>query len=198
MATSVVPRGKVEVYDRNIQQMPVGWTVDEHGYDAQNPAHVLKNLAERIGGGILPLGGRGELYSGHKGYGLAFMVDILTGVLSGAAYGPDVHNLKRPMPDGQLATPDVGHFFLAMDVSRFMPLETFEDRLDDLIDRLKDSKKALDQEAIFFHGEQSWARTRAHEEHGIPMAENVMCTLVDIAKACDHPPPTVQPDRQAA
>ncbi len=197
MATSVVPRGKVEVYDRNRKQMPDGWTVDPHGYDATNPGEVLKNLSERLGGGILPLGGRGKDFSGHKGYGLAFMVDILSGILSGAAYGPGVHNLKREVPPGEIAAPDVGHFFLAIDIRRFMDLDAFKARLDRLMDTVKASRRALDQEEIYIHGEQSWARTQEHERYGIPLAQNVMCALMDIARGAGVADPVLQPDRAA-
>jgi LDH2 family malate/lactate/ureidoglycolate dehydrogenase len=193
----VVPRGKLEVYDRNRKQMPEGWTVDEQGYDCQNPGQVLRNLVERLGGGILPLGGRGTDFSGHKGYGLALMVDILTGVLSGAAFGPEVSNLKRPVGPGQKAAPNVGHFFMALDISRFLDLGAFQDRLDDLMDTIKGSRKALDQAEIFIHGEKSWAKKREYESLGIPMARNVMCALETIARACGQPPPILQADQAA-
>lgn len=198
MATSVVPRGKLEVYDRNRKQMPDGWTVDENGYDCRNPGQVLKNLMERLGGGILPLGGRGEEFSGYKGYGLALMVDILSGVLSGAAYGPGVHNLKRPVRPGEKAAPNVGHFFLAIDAARFMDIAAFEARLDDLMDTIKGSRKALDQDEIYIHGERSWARTQTYREQGIPLAHNVLCALEKIAKGCGQPAPPMQPDRAPA
>jgi LDH2 family malate/lactate/ureidoglycolate dehydrogenase len=133
MATSVVPRGKLEVYDRNRKQMPNGWAVNANGYDTHDPGLVLHNLLGRVGGGILPLGGRGEQFSGYKGYGLALMVDVLTGVLSGAAYGPDVDNVHRQTAAGEKPAPRVGHFFQALDVSRFMPLEEFRRRMADLL-----------------------------------------------------------------
>jgi LDH2 family malate/lactate/ureidoglycolate dehydrogenase len=197
MATSVVPRGKLEVYDRNRQQMPAGWTVDAQGYDCENPGHVLRLLTERLGGGILPLGGRGTEFSGHKGYGLSFLVDILAGVLSGAAFGRGVHHLKREVPEGEIAAPNVGHFFMAIDIARFMELDTFTARLDDLMDEVKGSRPALDQGEIYIHGEQSWQRSRDHERLGIPLARNVMCALEEIARECGQPPPRMQPDPTA-
>lgn len=193
MATSVVPRGKIEVYDRNLHQMPVGWAVDENGYDCQNPGQVLKNLVERIGGGILPLGGRGEEYSGHKGYGLAFLVDILSGVLSDAAYGPDVDDVHGKPEAGKTAFPNVGHFFLAIDIARFMPLHRFVVRLDDYIARLKASRKAFDQQTVFIHGEKEFARAQVHLEVGVPLAQNVLDTLLKIAAAAEIAPPQLLP-----
>lgn len=192
MATSVVPRGKLEVYDRNRRQMPVGWAVDETGYDSRNPGQILRNMVERLGGGILPLGGRGEVFSGHKGYGLALMVDVLCGVLAGSAFGLDVDNLSRPTAPGETAAPRVGHFFLALDVARFMPLEEFRARMSGLFDMLRNSRKALDAARIYIHGEKEQIRTELHERSGIPIAENVFAALRKIAAECAiAPPPTV-------
>src|SRR2546422_4562214 len=87
MATSTVPRGKVEVYNRLGQPMPHGWAVDETGRSSTDPARVLNALAKPLGGGLLPLGGEGEAPSGHKRYRLAPMGCALPGRLSGAATG---------------------------------------------------------------------------------------------------------------
>ena len=197
MATSVVPRGKLEVYDRNKKQMPTGWTVDELGYDCQNPGQVLKNMVERLGGGILPLGGRGEEFSGYKGYGLSLLVDILSGVLSGSAYGPNVHNLKREAKPGEVVAPNVGHFFLVLDVARFMPLDVFEQRLDTYFDTIQNSRKALDQERIYIHGEKEYAIHQIHQDVGIALAENVFKTLVKIGAEVGVPAPALARDALA-
>lgn len=191
-ATSVVPRGKLEVYDRNRTQMPTGWAIDHDGYDALNPGLVLKNLLERAGGGILPLGGRGELYSGYKGYGLALMVDVLCGVLSGAAYGPFVYDMKRNEAQTGTAAPNVGHFFLAMDVQRFMPIDAFEERMTEYIQVIKGSEKALDQDRIWVHGEKEFEKSACNAKCGIPIAQNVYDNLVTIAEQCGHPAPVIR------
>ncbi len=195
MATSVVPRGKLEVYDRNRRQMPVGWAVDEKGYDSKNAGHVLANLLSRAGGGILPLGGRGEEFGGHKGYGLALMVDVLCGVLSGAAFATDVDNVRGPSVPGQVRAPRVGHFFLALDVKRFMPLEEFRDRLASLFAMLKASRKALDKSEIYIHGEKEQVRARLHERAGVPLSENVLDALRKIAAEFQVPPPATVAER---
>ncbi len=201
MATSVVPRGKLEVYDRNRKQMPTGWAVDEHGYDSKNPGLVLANLLKRAGGGILPLGGRGEEFSGHKGYGLALMVDVLCGVLSGSAFGLDVSNLQRTPRPGETVAPRVGHFFLAMDIAPFMPVAEFRERLAELARMLKDSPKALDRSTIYIHGEKEQTRAGLHERSGIPLASNVLDSLRKIGADCGLPGPVTVADhlqRQAA
>ncbi|MCU0665129.1 MAG: Ldh family oxidoreductase [Myxococcota bacterium] len=197
MATSVVPRGKLEVYDRNTKQMPMGWAVDENGYDCQNPGHVLRNLVQRAGGGILPLGGRGEEFSGHKGYGLAAMVDILCGVLSGSAFGPQVDDVHGSTAHGKAQKPNVGHFFAALDIARFMPEPTFRARMDSFVEMLKSSPKALDASTIFIHGEKEHLRTQLHLQGGIPLATNVLDALRTIADRCGAPHPVTLADRQA-
>jgi L-2-hydroxycarboxylate dehydrogenase (NAD+) len=195
MATSVVPRGKLEVADRNRKQIPVGWAVDEKGFDSRNPGQVLANMLARSGGGILPLGGRGEVFSGHKGYGLALLVDVLCGVLSGSAFGSDVDNLEKPAGPTGIAAPRVGHFFMAIDIARFMPVEEFRQRLAALFSMLKGSKKALDQAVIYVHGEKEHIRSLLHERVGIPITQNVFDTLRRIAEECGIEPPVTVADR---
>ncbi len=81
MATSVVPGGRIAIYDRLGKPLPLGWALDEKDRPTTETHQALINLAEHAGGGLLPLGGEGELLGGHKGYGLALMVDILSGAL---------------------------------------------------------------------------------------------------------------------
>ena len=161
MATSVVPRGKLEVYERQKKLIPLGWAVDTTGRGTSDPHTVLDALSKRLGGGILPLGGEGEEHSGHKGYGLALMVDVLSGVLSGSATGLGVDVVK--------AKPNVGHFFMAIDPSAFRPLGEFKRDMDRLARELKDSPKAEGQSRIYVHGEKSSARTEKYRREGIPL-----------------------------
>ena len=166
MATSVVPRGKLEVYDRLKKKMPLGWAVDTTGRGTTDPRTVLDSLSKRLDGGILPLGGEGEEHSGHKGYGLAIMVDVLCGVLSGSATGLGV--------DVDKAKPDVGHFFMALDPAAFRPLQEFKRDMDRLSRELKDAPKAEGQSRIYVHGEKSYARTERYRREGIPLGAEVI------------------------
>jgi len=172
MATSTVPRGKVEVYNRLGQPMPHGWAVDETGRSSTDPARVLNALAKRLGGGLLPLGGEGEELGGHKGYGLALMVDVLCGVLSGAATGLQVYAEEKK--------PNVGHFFMALDPTAFRPLDEFRRDMDRLARELKDSPKAQGQDRIYVHGEKSFARTEKFRKEGIPLDPKVVDGLKKI------------------
>lgn len=179
MATSVVPRGKLEVYDRLGKTMPEGWAVDATGKVTTNATDVLKNMLSRAGGGILPLGGEGELYSGYKGYGMALMVDILTGVLSGGAYA-DLVDSKGPKGEGRPAA--VSHFFMALKIENFIDLETFCEKMDDLIDRLKSSARAEGQPRIYIHGEKEYELFEKHKRDGVPLDDKTYQTLQKIGQ----------------
>lgn len=179
MATSVVPRGKLEVYNREGKTMPDGWCVDEKGKACSDPAKVLNNMSNRIGGGILPLGGEGELFSGYKGYGLALIVDILCGVLSGGAYSDLVYGEGK---EGKGEPPNVGHFFMALKIENFVDFDTFTSKMDDLLDRIKKSAKAEGENRIYIHGEKEYEKVEKYQKEGIPLQEKVYETLQNIAK----------------
>ncbi len=166
LATSVVPSGKLEVYNRLGKKIPLGWATDEIGKSTDDPTRVLTNLYRGHGeGGILPLGGEGEIHGGHKGYGLATMVEIFCGVLSGANMLRDVSFKKG----GKASHPRVGHFFMALDPSYFIEIDTFKARMDDVIQRLKASEKAEGQKRIFVHGEKEFEEEERRRSNGIPL-----------------------------
>ena len=181
MATSVVPRGKLEVYNRQGKSMPLGWAVDKTGRGTGDAHSVLDALSKRLGGGILPLGGEGEEHSGHKGYGLALMVDVLSGVLSGSATGLGVDVNKEK--------PDVGHFFMALDPAAFRPLEEFKRDMDRLARELKDSPKAESQSRIYVHGEKSYARMEKYRREGVPLGPKVVESMKQVGTEIGVPWP---------
>ncbi len=175
LATSVVPSGKLEVYDRLGKAIPEGWATDESGVSTTNPTHVLTNLYRGLGeGGIFPLGGEGELHGGHKGYGLATMVEVLCGVMSGANMLRDVTFRKN----GNTNQPRVGHFFMALDPSLFIDIEQFKARMDDIITRLKGAEKAEGQSRIFVHGEKEFDEHNRRVREGIPIDERTADILM--------------------
>jgi L-2-hydroxycarboxylate dehydrogenase (NAD+) len=178
MATSVVPRGKLEVYNRDEKPLPEGWAVDSTGQVTTDASEVLNNMTNRAGGGILPLGGDGELFSGYKGYGMAMIVDILSGVLSGGAYANIVNSKK----DGKPAPANVSHFFMALKIENFVDIKTFKASMDDFIDRIKESQKADGQNRIFIHGEKEFENYDQHKQSGIPLQDKVYQTLKAIGE----------------
>ncbi len=174
MATSTVPRGKLEVYNRLGKPLPEGWATDETGTPTTDTAQVLENFKRQAGGGLLPLGGAGESHGGHKGYGLALMVDILSAVLSGAAYA----NLTYPKaPDGKPLPSAIGHFFGAWRVDAFRPVNEFKAAMDDLQRRLRDATKAEGQTRIYIHGEKEYEEAERRSRDGIPLNPIVAADL---------------------
>ncbi len=180
-ATSIVARGKIEMYNKKGENIPENWAVDEEGEVCTDPAKVLKNLAERLGGGILPLGGAGETYGGHKGYGLTFMVDILCGVLSGAHFSIYVGS-KKKAKEGEPPYHNVGHFFLAIDPDVFIGKDEFKERMDEIINIVKNSQKAKGQDRIYIHGEKEFEITDRYLKEGIPLIERVYNDLKNIGQ----------------
>jgi L-2-hydroxycarboxylate dehydrogenase (NAD+) len=149
MATSTVTRGKLEVYERQGKTMPITWATDELGNPTQDIPRVLANLLDKKGGGLLPLGGAEEESGGHKGYGLCLAIDILSGVLSGSAFGPNLY-AKKDVPA------KVSHLFGAIKIDAFIEPAQFKSLMDEYIKMLKNSEKAASRDRIFIHGEKEF------------------------------------------
>jgi LDH2 family malate/lactate/ureidoglycolate dehydrogenase len=179
MATSAVPRGKLEVYDRLSKPMPEGWATDERGVVTEDAHRVLENLKSRAGGGLLPLGGEGELLSGYKGYGLALWVDVFCAILSGAAYATLVYPRAS---DGKPLPSNLGHFFGAWRVDAFRPISEFKTAMDNLQRLLKNAPKTEGQSRIYIHGEKEYEKTELYTREGIPLNQKVAADLRAIAQ----------------
>ena len=123
MATSTVPRGRIEVAARRGETLPVGWAIDHDGRPARTPA-------EALAGALHPLGGE-ESTAGYKGYGLGLAVDLLTGVLAGAAFGPNIIGLFSTE-----AASDLGQTFIVIDPTAADPSGGFESRVEAYFERL--------------------------------------------------------------
>ncbi len=175
MATSTVPRGKLEVYDRRNKPIPEAWATDAEGYPTTDPGLVLKNVKEKLGGGLLPLGGALEETGGHKGYGLAMIVEILTGILSGGAYGPKVYGIPK-------SPANVCHFFGAIDVEAFLPLDEFTASLDSLMQILHNSKKVRGQDRIYIHGEKEFVQAEGQQDY-VRLFNRVIENIRDVGKS---------------
>ena len=178
MATSTVPRGKLEVYHRQGKELPLGWATDEQGVPTSDAGHVLDNLIKRAGGGLLPLGGAGELLSGHKGYGLGLMVEILSAVLPGAAFLTSVYPRDaagRPLPA------NLGHFFGAWRLDAFRQPEGVKADMDDFIRELKGGNLAEGATRIYVHGEKEFEEAERRSRDGIPLEAKVEASLKQIA-----------------
>lgn len=169
MATSIVPIGRITVYEKAGKEIPTGWGIDGNGNVTNDPTRVLN------GGALMPLGGT-DILAGYKGYGLSLLVDILCGVLSGASFGVDVGH------PSENRGANVGHFFAAFRVDNFRPLVDFQQDMDRLIRQLKDAPKAEGQERIYIHGEKEFIKSELYQKEGIPLLPEVIKSLVEAGK----------------
>jgi len=149
-ATPIIQRGKVEIYSRLEKTMPDGWVIDENGTYQNDPDLTLASLTKGKAA-LLPLGGLGEMFGGHKGYGLGTMVEILSASLQQGAYlqelsGIGEHGEPRPFR--------VGHFFAAINIESFCPLQEFKATTGQILRDLRNSPKAPGQKRIYTAGEK--------------------------------------------
>lgn len=154
MATTVAARGKIVLAEKEGRSIPEGWALDPRGVMTTDPAAALL-------GTLLPAGG-------PKGYGLALIIDVLSGLLSGGVYGPHVGNSARTdVPQG------AGQCFLVLDVRKFQPLDLFLEEIDSMIREIKASPKAEGVEEIYLPGEIEFRLSEQRTREGIPLSEEV-------------------------
>jgi LDH2 family malate/lactate/ureidoglycolate dehydrogenase len=166
MATSSVAANKVKVYELRGDEIPAGWVMDENAQPVTDASHAMDILSRRpkaLGGGLAPLGGTPEMGS-HKGYGLAMMVHILAGTLSGSSFSPIRVKTQRPEdPD------NLGHFFCVIDPAVFRDPDDFKDDLDEVIDVLHGTPSADPAQRVLVHGDLEEQSRKIRQEKGIPM-----------------------------
>lgn len=170
MSTTAVTYGKIEVYARQGKPLPAGWASDAHGREAVDAASLWESMNRYAGGGLHPLGGAGTALGGHKGYGLATMVDILSGVLSGHGFGQHLHDTPSAM--GR-----VGHFFAALRIDMFREAGEFRRDMDQLLSELRSSPPAEGQSRIYYAGLKEIEREDEAARAGVRVADNVVATL---------------------
>lgn len=160
MAMSVLARGNVYVAAQAGTSIPPGLALDAQGRPTTDPKALID------GGSMLPFGG-------VKGAALSMLMDILGGVLSGAAFGGEVGNPHQTFDRPQ----NVGHLFLCLRTDLFMPEEMFLARMDELVVRMKAQPRAAGVDEILVPGEREARRERERRRTGIPLAADVRAAL---------------------
>jgi len=181
MATTTVAAGKVKVYKLNHTPLPKGWVVDGAGESVTDETEGFAHVFERPDGGITPVGGSRER-GGHKGYGLAVMVHILGGTLSGASFSPIRNRTQRPSDPH-----NIGHFFMAIDPRAFRAAGEFEDDLDQVIDILHGAKRADPDQPVLVAGDPEMATRAERLAQGVPVPDDLMAQLEEVAKSTGVP-----------
>ncbi len=176
-ASTAVAYGKMEILQRQGKPAPMGWVQDADGNPTDN------NNAVKEGGGLLPLGGDRE-HGSHKGYGLGAIVDIFSGVLSGANFGPWVPPFATAGFHGVAAEQvgkGTGHFLGAMRIDGFRPAQEFKENMDKWIERFR-TAPAVDGEVVQIPGDQERMFRAERLVSGLPLNNKVVESLEELGK----------------
>jgi L-2-hydroxycarboxylate dehydrogenase (NAD+) len=171
IATTVVSYGTVKAYKLQGKPMPEGWMVNP------KDGKPLTDSARSGEGLLLPIGA-------HKGSGLALALGLLAGTLNGAAFGRDVVDFNA---DDESAC-DTGHFLIALDVSRFLPIAAFKAEIDRQLRELKSSKPLPGFDAVRLPGEQRRGRRAERLRDGVPVFPEVVEQLDKLATELEIKP----------
>lgn len=174
-ATTPIARGKISIAEKNGEKLPLGFVQDKEGLPTDDPATL------RYGGAILPLGSDRE-HGSHKGYCMGAIVDILSGVVSGANFGPfvppAVAYLPRKEKEVGLGT---GHFFGAMRIDAFMPADEFKERMDEWIATFRAAKPAKGHDKVLIPGDIEREYEEQIMKNGIKLVPKVIDDMREVA-----------------
>ena len=175
-ASTAVAYGKFEILQRKGLEAPIGWAQDLDG-NPTTDSNAVKN-----GGGLLPLG-TDRTHGSHKGYGLGAIVDIFSGVLSGANYGPWVPPFATAgfMAAAEGVGMGTGHFVGAMRVDAFRPALEFKQHMDNWIRRFRNAE-AVEGEKVLIPGDPEREMEQIRRKDGIPLIDPVIAQLEDLGK----------------
>jgi uncharacterized oxidoreductase len=161
MATSAVAAGKIAVQRNRRQPTPPGWIIDKEG----NPTTDVEAFYN--GGAILPMGGD----QAHKGYVLSFMVETLSGILTGLGFGVD--------PQGRH---NDGTFLAVFDVNAFRPLATFKRDIADFVAYLKETPPAAGFDEVLYPGELEYRTAQQRRRDGIYVEDETWNQILALQK----------------
>lgn len=175
MATSVVAHARVKGAADRGESIPADWAVDPAGRPTTDPLQAMA-------GALLPFGA-------FKGSGISLLVDVLAGILPGGRSGPEIVPLYQRLGEAQ----GVGHFFVALRVETFEPLEAFTRRVDDTIRRIRTLPPAADAARAFLPGEQEHRRAQEHRANGIPLPGDAVAEIERVASMLGMEVPAALP-----
>ena len=165
-ATSISQRGKIEVYQREEKSLPEGWVIGSDGKPRTDTEQVLKDLLNG-GAALAPLGGIGETLGGHKGYGYATVVEILSSALQGGAFLKALSGLS----DKKKVPYHLGHFFMAINVENFIEMDDFKKTSGDILRALRSSERSPSESRIYTAGEKEYLAYQERLNTGVPIPE---------------------------
>lgn len=171
-STTVVTRGKLEMYHKAENPLHDGWALDENGLACNDAGRVLKNISEKKGGGIMPLGRNDEYSGSHKGYGYGMICEIFTSILSMGLTSNHTHI------DGKGGT---CHGFIAIDPAVFGNPEEIKEHLSVFLQELRDAPKAEGRDRIYTHGEKEYFAIDRIRKEGVAVDEKTVIEMMRLA-----------------
>lgn len=165
-ATSIIQRGKIEVYARSGTPVPDGLVIGEEGDFLNDPADIIKKIVAGEAS-LLPVGSKAET-GGYKGYGFATVVELLSAALQGGAFLRAITGVN------------LGHFFMAFDISAFTDLDEFKKTAGDILRALRASNKIKGQDRIYTAGEKEHLAWLERRDKGVPLDESLQREMVQM------------------
>jgi len=171
-STTVVTRGKLEIYNKLDKPLPEGWALNSAGKGTTNAAEVLANIVGKKGGGIMPLGGEDEQTGGHKGYGYGMFCEIFCSILS---MGVTSNHTHTGVKGGTC------HGFIAIDPKIFGDPDQIKEHFSIFLQELRDAPKAESAVRIYTHGEKEVLAFADRMKNGIDVNINTVSEMKDLA-----------------
>lgn len=171
MATSVVARGKIRRALDSHQSIPSDWAVGPDGKKTTDPAEAYK-------GYVLPFGG-------PKGSAIALFIEILSGIITGSAVGPEVGSMYADFDKPQ----GLGHFFIAIDPAHFIGFEAFSRRMENLVESVKALPPSENGSEVLLPGEIECNNEKKRRAEGIPIPTDVLESLRKVSAKYKVPLP---------
>jgi LDH2 family malate/lactate/ureidoglycolate dehydrogenase len=176
MATTTVAGWKIRHAANSRQSsIPEGWAMNAEGIPTTDTTEAMKGL-------LMPLGG-------YKGSGLAMMVEILCGVLGGGSVSLELGGYPA-----HERTASISHCFLAIDVTRFMPMDAFNNAVEKLVRFMKETPPAVGYGEVLVAGEPEWREEANRSVNGIPMSDRTWNELLESGKRFNVAPPDAPVD----
>ncbi len=173
VSTTVVTRGKLEMYNKMEKPLPEGWALDKDGHPSSDAPDVLANIVAKAGGGIMPLGGSTEQLGSHKGYGFGMLCEIFSSILSMGS----TSNVCMTGGRGNIC-----HGFAAINPAFFGDPQAIKAHFSEYLQALRDSPKADGQQRIYTHGEKEVFAVQDRLDNGIPVNDNTMMEVLDLCQ----------------
>ncbi len=163
IANTAVARGKIYLARQKGQTIPEGWAIDSEGNPTIDPQKAIDGV-------IQPM-------AGHKGYAISVIMDMLSGVLTGSAFGEGVHG-----PYQAKHRSGAGHFMIAIDIAALQPVSEFNRRIEEMIAGLKSVPLAPGSTEIYYPGEIEARNDRRNRSEGLDLPEDTLTDLDNLAK----------------